>query len=156
MIKSICYYASLDSRFETELGYNFNKGLLIQGTAGLGKTKTIEAIKNNLLFSISVISLIDIADIIRKDGYLNLNTNNHILLDDVGSEQEIVNYYGTKINWFKDFIETYYLKHKNFNKLIMTTNCGGDEIENKYGYRVRSRIREMFNTIQIYGQDKRK
>ena len=154
-IKSVCFFFSRDMRFETELGYSFNKGLLVAGSAGLGKTKTIEAISFNPVHPVRIYSLIDISRHVKEHGSAELDTRNTILLDDVGSEQEIVNHFGTKINWFKEFIESYYLKHKDFSRLIITTNCGGDELENKYGYRVRSRIREMFNVIQVTGGDKR-
>jgi DNA replication protein DnaC len=150
-----CYFFSNDERFEAELGYSFNKGLMIIGSTGLGKTKTIEAISHNPIFPISIFSMIDIAEKVRDNGHVELNTANSILLDDVGSEQESVKHYGTSINWFKDFIEMYYLNHRNYRKLIVTTNCGGDEIERKYGTRVRSRVREMFNQIKIVGNDKR-
>ena len=155
-IKTICFFISGDIRFETELGYSFKKGLLIVGDAGLGKTKTIEAIKDNEIRPISIFSMIDIAERVREHGNVDLNTNKIILLDDVGSEQETINHYGTKINWFKDFVETYYLHNQFFNRLLITTNCGGDELEKKYGYRVRSRLREMFNTIELKGNDLRK
>lgn len=154
-VKTICYFFANDERFETELGLSFNKGLLIMGRTGLGKTKTIEAICDNLIAPISIFSMIDISERVRDSGDVQLNTSKIILLDDVGSEQEAVKHYGTPINWFKDFIEVYYLNHKSFRKLIITTNCGGDELERKYGSRVRSRIREMFNIIQVLGNDKR-
>jgi len=86
---------------------------------------------------------------------VQLNTDRLLLLDDVGSEQAEVMHYGTKINWFKDFMEDYYLKNKVYTRLLITTNCGGDEIEKRYGYRVRSRVREMFNQIALTGVDRR-
>jgi DNA replication protein DnaC len=78
------------------------------------------------------------------------------VIDDVGSEAVPVKYYGTEINWFKDFIETIYLKQTNYSNVIITTNLGGEEIEKLYGYRVRSRLREMFNVIELTGKDLRK
>jgi DNA replication protein DnaC len=152
----LCFFFSSDHRFELELGYSFNKGIMVQGPSGLGKTSAIEAIAHNPVQPVAIYSMIDIANKVRKDGECNIDTKSIILLDDVGSEEEQVNHYGTKINWFKDFIESYYLGHNNFSKLLITTNCSGDELERKYGYRVRSRIREMFNTILIEGNDKRK
>jgi DNA replication protein DnaC len=155
-IKAICFFLSEDPRFETQLGFSFRKGIMVIGTAGVGKTSTIQAVKDNPIFPISVYSLIDITEKVRSDGFCNLNTNRMILLDDVGSETELVKHYGTEINWFKEFIETYYLHNETYQGLIITTNCGGDELEAKYGYRVRSRIREMFNVIQLTGKDLRR
>lgn len=155
-IKAVCFFLSNDKRFEADLRHSFKKGLFIQGTAGLGKTKALEAVSDNPLYKIKIVSMINVVEAVKEHGQFELNTNQLILLDDVGSEQETVNHYGTKINWFKDFIESYYLENKTYSGLLVTTNCTGDEIEAKYGYRVRSRIREMFNQITLTGEDKRK
>jgi len=154
-ITAVCYFMSNDPRFETELGYSFKNGLWVQGTAGLGKTKVIEAVKDNPLYPVKIVSLIEIAEAVREHGQVQLNTDRLLLLDDVGSEQAEVKHYGTTINWFKDFMEDYYLKNKVYTRLLITTNCGGDEIEKRYGYRVRSRVREMFNQIALTGVDRR-
>jgi len=155
-IEAICYFFSSDARFETKLGFDFNKGLLIKGNAGLGKTKVIQAISGNELHPVSIYSLLDISDKVKENGFFYLNTDRIILLDDVGTEEPTVKHYGTNVNWFKEFIEKYYLNNKRFSNLLITTNCGGQELEDKYGYRVRSRIREMFNVIELTGKDLRK
>lgn len=154
-IKAVCFFLSADPRFETELGFSFNKGLMIQGTAGLGKTETIRAVSENPLYPIKIISILEIAEQVQQNGRCHLNTQQLLLLDDIGTEPEVINHYGTKINWFKDFIEMYYLENKTFNGLMVTTNLGGEELESRYGYRVRSRIREMFNVISLKGDDLR-
>lgn len=154
-IKAVCFLFSNDPRFEKELNYSFSKGLLIQGTAGLGKTEMIRAVSDNPLWPVKIISILEISEAVQETGQCNLYTDQILLIDDVGSEPEVINHYGTKINWFKDFIELYYMKYRNFGGLIITTNLGGDEIEKRYGYRVRSRMREMFNTIQLEGTDLR-
>lgn len=156
-ITAICFFLSHDIRFETELGYSFQKGIMILGSAGLGKTKVIEAVKGNELHPIYIYSMIDITRKLRQTGDVELPPKQFILLDDVGSEEESIKFYGTDITWFKDFIETYYMEnHNNFSNLLITTNCDGDLIEKKYGYRIRSRLREMFNVIELKGQDLRK
>ena len=155
-IKTVCFFFSNDPRFETELGCSYGKGLLIQGSAGLGKTETIRAVSKNPLFPVKIHSILDISDTVQQTGECNLNTNRMLLIDDVGTEPEVINHYGTKIVWFKDFIETYYLHHTNYAGLIVTTNLSADEIEKRYGYRVRSRMREMFNLVSVTGTDLRK
>jgi len=155
-IKTICYFMSSDPRFETELGYSFSKGLWVQGTAGLGKTKVLEAVADNPLFKIRIASMIEIADAVREYGEVRFDPTQMLLIDDAGSEQPEVMHYGTRINWFKDFIEGYYLQNKIFTRLIVTTNCSGEDIQQRYGYRVRSRVREMFNQVTLTGTDRRK
>ncbi len=155
LIKVICFFFGRNERLEIEMNFSISKGIMMAGSSGLGKTKVIEAIKNNPLKPIRIFSMQDITEQVMQTGECKININETIFLDDVGSEQTPVNHYGTKIDWFRDFIEDYYLQNKIFNKLIIATNLGGDEIEAKYGYRVRSRLREMMNQITLSGEDKR-
>lgn len=156
LIKTICFFMSNDSRFETELGYTFKKGLLIRGISGLGKTYLFNCIKDNELSPITIYSMIEISEIVKSEGFLELPLNNGITyLDDVGTEEHTVNHFGTKINFFKNFIEKYYLNNSVYNRLILSTNNNFAEIEAKYGFRVRSRIKDMFNIIDVTGNDMR-
>lgn len=157
MITTICYFLSNDGRFETELGYSFAKGLLIRGVSGLGKTFVVKCVEKNELNPIRILSMIEIAEQVKLEGeyYIWLKENKILYLDDVGTEEATVNHYGTKINFFKNFIESYYLRNKVFNKLIISTNNNFSEIEEKYGFRVRSRIKDMFNIIDVSGKDMR-
>lgn len=159
LITALCFFVSEDERFETELGYNRRKGLLIRGVSGLGKTHLVRCIEQNELNPIKIISMIEVADEVKAEGEykINLGNNKIIYLDDVGTEEATVNHYGTKINFFKNFIETVYLRNvdKGFGKLIISTNNSFSEIEEKYGFRVRSRIKDMFNIIDVAGEDMR-
>ena len=47
------------------------------------------------------------------------------------------------------------MKDLPFNKLIISTNNSFDELESKYGFRVRSRLKDMFNIIDVDGKDLR-
>lgn len=157
LITAICFFLSKDIRFETELGYSLHKGLLIRGVSGLGKTFLVKCVSKNQFQPIAIISMLEIEKIIKRDGEFDLTykPKGIIYLDDVGTEEAVVNHYGTKINFFKNYIELFYLENKVFNKLIISTNNTFDEIENKYGFRVRSRIKDMFNIIDINGKDLR-
>lgn len=156
-ITAVCYFLSNDGRFETELGFSFQKGLLIRGISGLGKTHILKCVEKNELNPVLILSMIEITDEVKAEGEyeLKLNGNKIIYLDDVGTEEPIVNHFGTKIAFFKNFIESYYLRNKIFNKLIISTNNSFAEIEEKYGFRVRSRMKDMFNVINVSGQDMR-
>lgn len=155
-IKSMCFFLSMDTRFETELKYSFKKGILIRGNYGIGKTHVIKCLAGNKLQPIGMYSMIKISEKIKEDGEYNLQSGfKKTYLDDVGTEEPTINHYGTKINFFKDFIEKAYNWH-DYSQLIITTNCSFDEIEEKYGGRVRSRMAEMFNVINVTGEDFRK
>lgn len=155
-ITTICYFLSKDNRFETELGYSFRKGLLIRGICGIGKTYLLECVEDNELNPIDIFSMIHITNEIRKNGVFKIKARKIIYLDDVGAEEPTVTYYGSKISFFEDFILRYYLHNKSFYNLIFSTNNNFDELESKYGQRVRSRIKEMFNIIDVQGEDMRK
>jgi len=159
LIQVLCYFLSNDERFETELNYSFKKGLLIRGISGLGKTHLVRCVEKNELHPILVLSMLEIADEVRSEGEykIEMGTNKILYLDDVGTEEATVNFFGTKINFFKNFLELTYLRNqfKTFSGLMISTNNSFDEIEQKYGFRVRSRIKDMFNIIDVKGEDMR-
>jgi len=157
LIKTLCYFISRDERFETELGYSGLKGLLIRGISGLGKTHLVQCLRKNELNPVLILSMLEITGDIKADGEyeVKLGDNKIIYLDDVGTEEPIVNHFGTKISFFKTFIETYYLRHKSFGNLMISTNNSFAEIEEKYGFRVRSRMKDIFNVVDVSGNDMR-
>jgi hypothetical protein len=155
LIKIVCFFLSEDERFETELGYSLKKGLLIRGACGLGKTYTIRCVSMNELNPVTIYSMIEIASAVKEDGDFELPKSKKIYLDDVGSEQSLVNHYGTKINWLKEFLETFYLRSNQYNRLILSTNLNASQLEAAYGFRVRSRLKDMFNVIDVEGIDMR-
>lgn len=157
LISALCFLVSNDARYENEYRYSFNKGLLIRGASGLGKTHLVRCIEDNGLKPIYTLSMLEITDEIKSNGEYEIQIGNRkiIYLDDVGTEEAIVNHYGTKITFFKNFIETMYLRRKNFSDLILSTNLNFKGIEEKYGFRVASRMRDMFNVLDIFGNDMR-
>lgn len=157
LISALCFFLSNDERFEKELGYSFNKGICIRGISGLGKTHLVRCLEKNELNPIQVMSMIEITEEVKAHGEYNINLglNKVLYLDDVGTEEPIVNHYGTKITFFKNFIESMYLREKDFSKLIISTNNSAAEIEDRYGFRVRSRMKDMFNIIDVDGKDMR-
>lgn len=159
LIITLCYFLSNDERFEKELGYSFKKGLLIRGVSGIGKTFLVRCLEENELNPILVLSVLEITDEIKNTGEyeIKFGHNKILYLDDVGTEQPTVTHYGTKISFFKNFSELVYLKNQNksFNKLIISTNNSFQEMEEKYGFRVRSRARDMYNIIDVQGEDMR-
>jgi hypothetical protein len=165
LISTICFFLSEDERFEQILDvdgspYSLRKGLWIQGSCGLGKTFLFRCVKDNERNPITIYGIQDLADQAQEEGYKEIPlTRGKILLDDVGTEEAEVKHYGTKINFFKQFVEQFNLKHLDdgmFNKLIVLTNNDFDQIGEKYGFRARSLFKEMFNILYVTGRDRRK
>jgi DNA replication protein DnaC len=163
-IKAMCFFLSNDPRFETEMGYSLNKGIMVRGNTGCGKTYVIKCLSYNERSPINMHSMIKINECIRESGEYMINFGKKIYIDDVGAGSDetngklnaFINFYGTKINWFRDFIESVNYKQTVFNNLIISTNCSFAEIEQLYGFRVRSRMAQMFNIIDLGGVDLRK
>lgn len=158
LIHTLCYWAAEDVKLETEFGYSLKKGLLIRGVSGIGKTHCVKCLEYNELNPILIQSMIEITDSVRLHGEyeIRMGDKKAIYLDDVGTEEPVIKHYGSSISFFKDFIERVYLQNKDFSKIIISTNCSFSEIEEKYGFRVASRMREMFNVIDVKGTDMRR
>lgn len=75
--------------------------------------------------------------------------------DDIGNE-ELKNSFGNKRNVFAEIIEMRYSEGNFGVGCHGTSNLTADQIEQYYGGRARSRMREMFNFIELPGQDRRK
>lgn len=156
-IKALCFFISRDDRFATELKFDRLKGLLIRGPSGTGKTHLVRCVEDNGLNPIHAISMLDITEKVTEDGKYHINSQGKrfIYLDDVGTEEASIKHYGTTILWFKNYIETVYHRTKCYNHLIITTNLNFKELGDQYGFRVASRMREMFNVVDLKGKNYR-
>lgn len=149
-VSAVIYFVCRDPRFETELNYDFAKGLLLRGKSGIGKTFIIKCIQENERIPIHINSLITITKILKAKGEFEISKGVLNLLDDVGTEVKKVNHFGTEIFWFKNFIEERYLEVKDYSDLIISSNNNFAEMEEMYGYRARRRIEDdMFNVVNV-------
>ncbi len=128
---------------------DLNKGILLSGPVGCGKTSL-----RNLMRHFSqdktphfIKPCRNIAFEFEKEGF-----------DDLGTEQ-ILTHYGKECNVMAEIILSRYENFTRHHRLThFTTNLSADEIEDLYGSRVRSRLREMCNLIAFPAEtsDKRK
>lgn len=159
IIKILIYYLSGDKRFESELGFSFNKGLLLRGNVGLGKSFIPEMLADNPKKPIKIISMIDVANEIKKTGEYSISMGERkiLALDDVGTERTETKHFGNEINWLKDFIETTDRNNPNFFKnIIISTNLNFEGLRMAYGFRVEDRLHLRFNIIDLVGDSLRK
>jgi DNA replication protein DnaC len=154
-VTALCFFLANDPRFETHCGFSFEKGILLRGKYGVGKTHMIKCLSNNKLQPIYLTSTYDAKLEVLENGCYPLNLDRMTYIDDVGTEETPVKYYGVNINWFKEFIETAYNDEKDFSKIIFTTNLSLKELGEKYGMRVADRISQKFNIVDIKGTSKR-
>jgi len=153
------------------LGIDLNKGILLAGPVGCGKTSILKVVNRmsgrDGLYVVK--SCRDIAyefmkggdDAIQKYGRKSFDYNNvskSYCFDDLGVENS-VKFYGNECNVMTDILLTRYdMFVSKGMKTLITTNLTSDEIEEFYGTRVRSRLREMCNLFSFdeSAEDKRK
>lgn len=171
LIGPFAEYFTNDPDFEKR-GYSLNKGILIMGNVGVGKTELMKFFQKNKKQCYKVISCNEVADDyshfkndiaevystpIQKamnDADVFFQREIGYCFDDLGTE-EIKNDYGNKKNVMADILMAIYNK-KQFSKFFITTNLNSEEIIERYGSRINSRLREMFNVFVLEGNDMRK
>ena len=138
---------------------NLNKGILLSGPVGCGKTTIMNLMKHltPLEHKFSVKPCRDISFEFIQDGYqiihkysigkLYESQPKTICFDDLGVENNL-KYFGNECNVMAEIILSRY--DIFISKKILThitTNLSASEIEVNYGNRVRSRLRETCNLI---------
>jgi len=166
-------YLQLVKYFSNDIDFNgdLKKGMLIRGPLGCGKTFLMKAFRLNQKASFKVVSCKDLCREFAERGFeviteyskpQRIITNVFgqdqigVCFDDLGTD-EGRKYYGDSVNVMVDIITKRYetgLAHMTF----ITTNLTGDQVSELYGDRIRSRMREMFNTLNfdVRAKDRRK
>ena len=152
-----------------QYGINLNKGILLTGPIGCGKTSLMNLMKyltatEHKFFvkpcrDISFEFIQDGYQIIHKysNGKLYQSEPRTYCFDDLGTENNL-KYFGNECNVMAEILLSRYdlfISKKLFTHI--TTNLSATKIEKHYGNRVRSRLREMVNLIAFEksAQDKR-
>jgi DNA replication protein DnaC len=164
-----CYFLKDDSA-AAQLQINFTKGILLTGPVGCGKTalmgslRFFEPVQNRFILKscrdVSFEFIQDGYEVIHK--YSNRSYHNNepriYCFDDLGTENNL-KYYGNECNVIAELLLSRYDQFISRKLLThLTTNLSASEIEEQYGNRVRSRMREMFNLVAFdkNAKDKRK
>ena len=143
---------------------DLNKGILLIGPVGSGKT-SIMTILRQFLFRDDyylIKSARDIAFEYQKEGIDTIQKYGKqyksLCIDDLGVENN-TKFYGNECNTIAEImLHRYDLLINQKIKTHATTNLNAEELEELYGNRVRSRLRSMFNLISFPKEtvDKRK
>lgn len=167
--KLLCYFLQDDNR-ATELGINLNKGILLTGPVGCGKSSLMSLMRflqpQNKRFIVK--SCREVSFEFIQNGYEVIHRYSHrsfynhepqtYCFDDLGTENNL-KFYGNECNIMAEVLLSRYDLFVSRNLVThLTTNLSASEIEQSYGNRVRSRMRELFNLIPFEKttQDKRK
>ncbi len=158
VFKLIAYFIK-DEQTCFQFNINLNKGIMLSGPVGCGKTSLMNLMKylTPIEHKFSVKPCRDISFEFIQDGYevihryskgkLYQSEVKTICFDDLGIENNL-KYYGNECNVMAEILLSRYdLYTSKKLKTHITTNLSATEIEKNYGNRVRSRLREMINLI---------
>ena len=165
----ICYF--LQDHFTASLlEVNLQKGIMLSGPIGCGKTSLMRLMghlcvsrQRHMMKSCRDVSFEFINDgyeVMQRYGrYRGLPFEPKVFcFDDLGTERSL-KYYGNECNVMAEIVMLRYeLFVSRGITTHVTTNLNASEIEGAYGNRVRSRLREMFNLVAFErtAVDKRK
>jgi DNA replication protein DnaC len=172
IFKLCCYYIQ-DHYSCAQMGIDTNKGILLTGPVGCGKTSLMKLLVHLAPHKTSyeIIPTRNIVFSFNASGFETLeqyNQSKNYCFDDLGVEPT-GSHYGKDLNVLGEILLSRYdLFTKTSQglsqrlsqniKTHITTNLNAQEIEKRYGNRVRSRLRAMFNLISFNQNsiDKRK
>jgi predicted ATPase len=161
IIQQLVIYFAKDEEMALQYGISFRKGILLNGPVGCGKTTIMSLFRwflpkeqRYVVKSCQDVSSQFIEQghsIIRKYGRISFEQEyqNNYCFDDLGTE-DTIKHYGNECNVMEKIISLRYDSFISYNILThVTTNLTSSEIEEYYGTRIRSRMREMFNLISF-------
>ncbi len=158
----ICWFMR-DHVNALRIGLDFTKGILLNGPVGCGKTSLMELMQTfrNELPPYTIKPCRDISFEFQKGGFGIVHKYSALeyqgtgtrsmpkiyCFDDLGTELTL-KHFGQECNVMTEILSSRY-EHYIHNDMIthITTNLNADEIEEVYGLRVRSRLRQMCNLI---------
>lgn len=136
---------------------SLGKGLLIYGKTGSGKTHALYAIRNTTDKEYRIENwvelMLEIRDRVSSGKELgqvikDLCAVDVLALDDLGAENQTP--FSQEVLYI--LINKFYIAEK---RMIIATNLSLEEIVQKYGDRVFSRLLEMCEVVELPGDDKR-
>ena len=140
------------------------KGWILYGPTGTGKT--VRARLAREFAGVEVVTARHLFDELitlpfyqaSRIGSLTISSRmkgSDLIIDDLGTEPQTATIYGNVRNPMAELLEERYEVWPHI-RTYMTTNLTSQEIEERYGERVVSRLSEMCGTMLLYGADRRK
>lgn len=165
--RKLLAYALQDEEACSKFGLDPKKGILLVGKIGVGKTTYMKLLpylmkqEHRYAFESALNITSDYKgygeQIIKMYTRPSININ-HLCIDDLGLEKEVL-HFGNRTNVLGEILYTRHqlLKEKGIYTHA-TTNLNAVELSEKYGNRMRSRMREMFNIVSFQREsgDRRK
>ena len=160
LFKLLCSFGA------SEVEKTTGKGLFIKGDPGIGKSMGLEILAKQ--FGWVFLDALEIEGFYAKQpnyetweefcrGCDFFGTPRTMVIDDLGIEKFPFLLYGTPVNPLRELLEIRYRLsfRRDGVRTVVTTNLTDEEITDRYGYRVRDRIDEMFSTVTVRGKSAR-
>lgn len=155
VIEALFYYFTKNPKFyETKVVDNeasLNKGLLLIGNTGSGKTTVLDIFKALKWQGFRKFSTKDVVKDFGSSGEEGIKTyfKGNIYFDDLGAELEAM-HYGKREELGARLLEERYTLFTDLGtKTHATSNLSHKQLTDKYGFRLEGRILEMFNIIYL-------
>jgi len=166
IVKRICCYFANDTRFEGYEGMSLQKGLLLVGGVGIGKSTLMRVFQKNARQSFKIHSCRDVEadfsvdgdDALREySGNVKIAVNSDpfghkeigYCFDDLGTEDQSKHYGRVKNVMQSVILNRYDNANLEFVSTHITTNLTASQIRERYDGRAIDRMREMFNIIDF-------
>ncbi len=152
ILYKLCIYFIRDFDACEKLEIDLNKGILLSGPVGCGKTSLMKLLRHIVPHQkpYEVIPARNIAFSFNNLGYKTIEeygNSSFYCFDDLGVETT-GRHFGKDCNVMGEILLSRYdLFLKNKINTHATTNLNAQELEERYGNRVRSRMRQLFNLI---------
>ena len=159
ILYKLCIYFIRDFEACKKLEIDPNKGILLSGPVGCGKTSLMKLLPHIVPHqkTYKVIPARNIAFEFNNKGFSTIDeygNNNYYCFDDLGVETT-GRHFGKDCNVMGEillsrydlFARTCHPERSRGVKTHATTNLNAQELEEGYGNRVRSRMRQLFNLI---------
>lgn len=163
VLYKLCIYFIRDFEACAKLNIDPNKGILLSGPVGCGKTSLMKLLRHIVPHqkSYELIPARNITFAFNNIGYKTIQeygNSNFYCFDDLGVETT-GRHFGKDCNVMGEILLSRYdLFLQRKIRTHATTNLNAQELEDCYGNRVRSRMRQLFNLIAFDKEsvDKRK
>ncbi len=174
-VLKIIQYANSEKLAESD-DFKLSKGILLCGGNGTGKTLLMLILAeylrclNKRSFQVylaeSIVQIFAARGAVGIDPFLlNPKINSfgfyenkpfQFCIDDLGLEKDSVMHFGAREEVIQKVLLARYDVFKQGIMPFATSNLNTDELRKKYGERIYSRMREMFNILILRGEDRRK
>lgn len=156
IIRRLCAYIIEDQHSCAVYKIDPEKGLLLTGPVGCGKTSLMKLLRH-LVPAKPTYEMIPTRNVVFSFHHLGYKTvedygnSGYFCFDDLGAEP-VGRFYGEDCNVLGEVLLSRYELFRTTRgriKTHATTNLNAQELEDLYGNRVRSRMRELFNLIDF-------